>query len=273
MFRVNFEQLFDATLPASVHLTLVADLHVDWDACVRLVHVLERSPSRCVVKEFVALRPRDADALLQLYARLPVCDVIERPLAAFRSTTETLCLLFPEYGNCRRRLLPGEMWCVATQLVDALVHLKGAGVFHRNITLGNVLISEALQVRLIDFGDAALVAADLDVPTNGHFRPPENEFTFASDTFAAGIVLAALYLNSGDCLFPFDRRDDVLAALDALPDARPSMDAFWRRFNDIATLDRPDTELENLLWRMIELDHCRRIDIADAQLTCRQRTL
>jgi serine/threonine protein kinase len=269
-FQIKFDRLFELTFPSVVHVTLGVELHVDWDACVRLVHVAELS-SDFVVKEFVALRAeKEIDALVQLYHRLPVCDAIERPLASFRSTSETLCLMFPLYGNVRNRRLESAaaLWSIAAQLTDALVALKEARILHRNITTGNVLVDESLRLRLIDFGDAVVWTSDreeLDVPTNGHFRPPENECTFASDVFSAGVVLATFYLNCGEILFEFDCRDQALAALANLSTERPRLAHFWTPFNGAIASVFEDVEFERLIWRMLEIDPNERIDAREAK--------
>lgn len=283
MFQIKFDLCFDRDWPTCVHVALGRELHVDWDACVRVVHVHERDGAAFVVKELVALADAaEQQRLLHIYTRLDALAAapsLERPIAAFRSSTQSLCLLLPLYANVvwadvaapRRR---AAMWRIAADLTDALARLSGAGVVHRNVTLGNVLLDDALRLRLIDLGDAALVDdAPLDVVTNRLFAAPDDVHTPAADVFSAGCVLAALYLDSGDALFDGERRDDVLAALGDLRDdgAPPAAAEFWCRFNDriVASAAAPrDADFEGLLWRMLAVDPDRRISAPEAHRRC-----
>ncbi len=278
-FEITFDCRFDAAWPARVHVTLGRDLHVDWDACVRIVHVLERHGAAFVVKELVALADEaDQQRLLDIYARLDAiapATSLERPIGAFRSSTRSLCLLFDLYANVAWSDVPAPrrrsaMWRIAADLTDALARLDAVGVVHRNVTLGNVLLDDDLRLRLIDLGDAALWPAPseqpLEVVGNRLFAAPDDVHTPAADVFAAGCVLAALYLDAGDELFDGERRDDVLAALRLLPaDSRPVAAQFWRRFNDRIVGDAPrDADFEALLWSMLELDPKRRTSAVEA---------
>jgi serine/threonine protein kinase len=245
-------------------------LHSDWDASVRLVHLAEHGA--LVAKECVALDADAERALLQLYAALPRSPLLVRPVAGFRSTSGTRVLLFrfvphspwPQLTPAMRS--GAVMWCIGAQLTHALAELHAVAIVHRNVTLGNVLFNaDSGCLRLIDFDDAALLlddAAELDVIGNGHFMPPEERSDAAMDVFAAGVCLAALYLNV-EHLFAFDDRGAAMQSLAerASTDER-TLAQFWRREQPN---DAPDLAFEAVVWHMLAYDRRQRITAAAAQ--------
>ncbi|GAB7188343.1 protein kinase [Kitasatospora sp. Ki12] len=102
--------------------------------------------------------------------------------------------------------LPLRTWRVlATGLVNALDAIHAAGLVHRDLKLGNVLLAGA-GPRVIDFGIARhldpadeTVLTGTQVPATITFAAPEQllyqEVGPACDVFALGLVLASVALN------------------------------------------------------------------------------
>ncbi|MCX5192489.1 protein kinase [Streptomyces sp. NBC_00249] len=147
--------------------------------------------------------------------------------------------------------LPGySWWLLARGLTEALHGVHRAGVIHRDLTPGNVLLDQT-RPWLIDFGIAR--AADESGLTRGgaigtlRYMAPErqlgHEATPASDVFALGAVLAYAgtghhaygpsTVNSAPLLGSLEphQRSLVLACLDPTPHARPSLTDLLRRID------------------------------------------
>jgi serine/threonine protein kinase len=279
MFRaqVQLDLVFDrnevggADCGDVVSLCVDRVLHSDWDSSVRLVHLDEHGAF--VAKECIAL---DADAereLLQVYAALPRSRLLVRPVAAFRSISATRVLLFRFVPHLPWSQLTPAMrsgavlWCIGAQLTQALAEMHAVAVVHRNVTLGNVLFNaESGNVRLIDFDDAAILpaarndAVELDVVGNGHFMPPEERSDASMDVFAAGVCLAALYLNV-EHLFEFDDRESAMQSLaDRASTDERTLGQFWGHQRD-----SPVLEFEAVVWQMLAYEREKRITSAAAQ--------
>lgn len=95
-------------------------------------------------------------------------------------------------------LPPGEAARIATQVAQALEEAHAAGVVHRDVKPGNVMVTPTGEVKVMDFGIAA--AAWADRPTTSDlalgtpsYLPPEQARgerpTPASDVYALGAVL------------------------------------------------------------------------------------
>ncbi|CAN5695664.1 Stk1 family PASTA domain-containing Ser/Thr kinase [soil metagenome] len=123
---------------------------------------------------------------------------------------EDLCYMVMEYvgGSDLRDLLvaegslePGQAVEVVTAVCGALAAAHGAGLVHRDIKPENVLIASAGEIKVADFGIAAVADAEraaqgAHVPGTAHYLSPEQargeEATPQSDVWAAGVLLAEL---------------------------------------------------------------------------------
>jgi serine/threonine protein kinase len=104
----------------------------------------------------------------------------------------------------RKKLTAREMLPVFVQVLRAVQHAHGHLVVHRDIKPNNVLVNEAGEAKLLDFGIAKLLAdtesADGSVPVDAEARfmsaryaSPEQAinapFTTASDVYSLGVLL------------------------------------------------------------------------------------
>ncbi|MEW2048903.1 ABC transporter substrate-binding protein [Streptomyces sp. NPDC005476] len=145
---------------------------------------------------------------------------------------------------------------LGTRLAEALGEVHRAGLVHRDLKPGNVLIAHD-GPRLIDFGiarapeDTALTATGMVVGTPGYLSPEQatgpggDDIGPASDVFSLGCVLA--FAATGRA--PFGG-----GAVDAL---------LYRAVHDPADLDGVPAELREVVEACLEKDPARRPDAAE----------
>ncbi|MEY2978386.1 MAG: hypothetical protein RLZZ435_2525, partial [Cyanobacteriota bacterium] len=130
---------------------------------------------------------------------------IPRYLTSFE-TDDGFCLV-QEYKDARplsepRSFNPDEIKQIATALLNILVYLQERipPVFHRDIKPENVLVSDDLQVYLIDFGFARiggenLAMSSVAMGTFGFMAPEQTrnlQLTPASDLYGLGLTLVCV---------------------------------------------------------------------------------
>ena len=95
-------------------------------------------------------------------------------------------------------LPPQEAARIATQVAEALEEAHGAGIVHRDVKPGNVMVTPAGDVRVMDFGIAAAAWAErvttsgLVLGTPSYLAPEQatsEKTTPASDVYALGAML------------------------------------------------------------------------------------
>ncbi|MET8164566.1 bifunctional serine/threonine-protein kinase/ABC transporter substrate-binding protein [Streptomyces sp. NPDC005329] len=145
---------------------------------------------------------------------------------------------------------------LGARLAEALGEVHRAGLVHRDLKPGNVLIAHD-GPRLIDFGiarapeDTALTATGMVVGTPGYLSPEQatgpggDDIGPASDVFSLGCVLA--FAATGRA--PFGG-----GAVDAL---------LYRAVHDPADLDGMPAELREVVEACLEKDPARRPDAAE----------
>jgi serine/threonine protein kinase len=119
-------------------------------------------------------------------------------------TTDGFCLIqkyIPASNlNNFRRLTVLEVKQIAIKLLDILIYLQQQNppVLHRDIKPDNILVTESLDVYLIDFGLASLAAKEITFSsifkgTPGFMAPEQiNQPTLASDLYSLGVTLVCL---------------------------------------------------------------------------------
>ena len=104
----------------------------------------------------------------------------------------------------RKRLLEFEAMYYIYQLVEALMYLKKNRVIHRDLKLGNLFLSDKLQIKLGDFGLAARLEFDNEkrhtVCGTPNYLAPEvlrskTGHSYEVDIWSLGVILYALVVG------------------------------------------------------------------------------
>jgi eukaryotic-like serine/threonine-protein kinase len=115
---------------------------------------------------------------------------------------------------------------LAREMLDALVHIHGAGILHRDVKPGNIVVEPGGTARLIDFGiarplDATAMTRTGLIMATERFAAPEvmegRPASERSDLYSLGVVLRAC---GGSCSRALGTLVEQLTEKD--PAARPS---------------------------------------------------
>lgn len=125
---------------------------------------------------------------------------------------------------------------LGVELAEALAYAHAAGVVHRDVKPGNVLLGEAGLVKLADFGIARLLGDTVRhtetgaaVGTAAYLAPEQvqgNEVTAGTDVYSLGLVL--LEGLTGQRAFPGSPTESALARLHREPEVPPSLPPSWQ---------------------------------------------
>ena len=131
----------------------------------------------------------------------------------------------------------GEVAAWARNLFDALAHLHGQGLVHRDIKPGNLMLSGLRRspVRIIDFGIAAAAGSAPEPGISSgtvHYMSPEQAAGGAVepawDVYALGLVI--LELLTGSKAFPGTAIESLVARTLRSPDVPESLGPGWSGF-------------------------------------------
>ena len=125
---------------------------------------------------------------------------------------------------------------IGAQMADALAYAHGAGVIHRDVKPGNVLLGSDGRARLADFGIARLIGDTVRHTKTGHaigtpaYLSPEqvrgDDVTPAVDVYSLGLVL--LEALTGERAFPGSPTESAIVRLSKSPAIPDSLPEPWR---------------------------------------------
>ncbi len=150
------------------------------------------------------------------------------------------------------RIAPRRVAQIGAQVADALAYVHAAGVVHRDVKPGNVLLQEDGRARLTDFGIARLVEdtthrtrTGTTIGSPAYFSPEQvsgGVVTTASDLYSLGLVLVEAL--SGQRVFGGTPTEAAIARLSRAPelpdDLPPGWAALLTELTDRDPLRRPD---------------------------------
>ncbi len=168
-------------------------------------------------------------------------------------------------GSLRESLSQQGAWPVAhtsrlfSQIADALSFAHEAGVIHRDIKPGNILLDERGNAYLTDFGIAKQTTSDVHLTQSGAtvgtlaYLSPEQirsePLTPASDIYSLGLVLYEML--AGEHPFPVSKATIILKHLnDPIPvvqDIRPDLPKAINEVVQQATAKDPDKRFPDAL--------------------------
>ncbi|RYE96899.1 MAG: hypothetical protein EOO41_04105, partial [Methanobacteriota archaeon] len=112
----------------------------------------------------------------------------------------------------RRRLTEPEARYYALQLLDAMRYLHSHNIIHRDLKLGNLFLSQGMEVRVGDFGLAAQLASKDErkrtICGTPNYIAPEildgtHGHSFEVDTWALGVIIYTMLIGKP----PFETSD------------------------------------------------------------------
>ncbi len=160
-----------------------------------------------------------------------------------------------------KRLSPNEAAELCIKIAEALHHAHEAGVIHRDLKPGNIMMDEEGQPHIVDFGLAKRDAGEITMTVEGQilgtpaYMPPEQArgeghgVNRRADIYSLGVVLYELL--TGELPFRGDKRMLIMQILRDEP--RPP-----RNFNSSVPRD-----LETICLRCLEKSPERRFPTAD----------
>jgi serine/threonine protein kinase len=176
------------------------------------------SPSEAATARDRAMREARITARLQHPHAVPVYDVVEhddRPCLIMQFVPS---ISLQEAIGHRGTLPPIEVARIGSEVATALTAAHQAGIVHRDVKPGNVLLAEDGTAKLTDFGishvlgDVTLTATGMVTGTPAYLAPEVargQSASFASDVFSLGSTLYTA-TEGGP---PFGQDDNAMAVL------------------------------------------------------------
>jgi eukaryotic-like serine/threonine-protein kinase len=130
---------------------------------------------------------------------------------------------------------PARVAEIGRELGGALAYAHGAGVIHRDVKPGNVLLGDDGRIKLADFGIARLIGETVRHTRTGQaigtaaYLSPEQvrgeDVTEATDVYSLGLLL--LEALTGERAYPGTPTESALARLNRPPEIPDSVPATW----------------------------------------------
>ena len=127
----------------------------------------------------------------------------------------------------KRPLAPGDVYTIGAQVASALDHAHQAGIVHRDVKPGNILLGGPGEVKVTDFGIARALHGDENLTDTGmvigtatYFAPEQAQGLPAeptSDLYALGVVLYQMATG----VVPFDGDTPVSVAYKQVNEPAP----------------------------------------------------
>ena len=207
---------------------LAQDERLERPVALKLLHPqpgLSRAEAELVSQR--ALREARLTARLHHPNAVPVYDVVEHAgqpcLIMQYLPSRSLQAILEQHGP----LPPAEVARIGAQLAAALAAAHQAGIVHRDVKPGNVLIAEDGTVKLTDFGvshalgDASLTSTGMVTGTPAYLAPEVARgvpSSFASDVHSLGATLYA----AAEGAPPYGSGQNPMATLHRVASGRPN---------------------------------------------------
>ena len=141
---------------------------------------------------------------------------------------------------------PARVAEIGRELAAALAYAHGAGVIHRDVKPGNVLLGHDGRIKLADFGIARLIGETVRHTRTGQaigtaaYLSPEQvrgeDVTVATDVYSLGLLL--LEALTGERAYPGTPTEAALARLSRQPEVPDSLSADWAQLlTEMTALD------------------------------------
>jgi protein kinase len=132
-----------------------------------------------------------------------VIRVVNEAYFVFEYIEKDLYKLMTDRKEKGEKLEEHEIRYITKQLAEALLYVHKQGFFHRDMKPENILISNDLTIKIIDFGISREIRSKppyTEYISTRWYRAPELLFKYPSysaavDVFAVGCIVAEMYLN------------------------------------------------------------------------------
>lgn len=203
--------------------------------------------------EFMARFQREAEVsgLLNHPGIVAIYDVGESDLGPFLAMEYVAGKPLDHYIKNQVPLTISQKLRLAAAVAEALDHAHAAGIVHRDVKPGNVMVSEDLKPKLMDFGiakreDASLTQTGTFLGTPSYASPEqikEGTVDNRSDIFSFGVLVFELL--SGQSPFPGTSINTILyrivneAPVEVKPPVTGILPEAWQRVFDKVLAKKP----------------------------------
>lgn len=256
---------------------------------------------RIIIKE---LKTTNLNKLIREVNILKLCKNIPRVIKIldFFKNDESYYLVFPYYNCQASRVMFSNFTLVEIKIfmhkfLITLDKLHAAGVIHRDLKPGNILVKSCSEFYIIDFG-----ISDFYIPFRKfcnkigtrNFKAPEQllllkGFDYGIDIWAAGLIFAEMFFQK----FPFWKPDEDIIILENIyklvghakftaflkemnidtkydfmnPHVKPAnLESFFNRKENDEVMSNKNVKAQafDLLKKMLEINPTKRITAAEA---------